>query len=314
MRYAFSLLKLFITASIIFFLAQRIHLAEIYRLGRSGNFSFFAAAMLLFFVQSCVSMLRWHVILRRLGAQQSLGQTTRIFWTSLLFSTFLPAGLVSDTVRIWIMRQAGADLPHSIDSVLLDRMVGLIGMIAVAAAALPFARAIIPLHLALYSVPLLVAATVAGVIGGSLLDRLPARWPLSRPLGRFAHDLRMFLLSPEVVGLAGAATLFCAASQPVIVYLIGRGLGIELSILDCLVLVPLIVLFLTLPISIAGWGVREGAMVALFGAVGVPATAALALSILYGVAGIIVTLPGLIFLIAWRGTPAPMLEPLGELE
>jgi hypothetical protein len=312
MRYAFSLLKLAITASIIFFLARRVDLGEIYRLGRGGDFAFFAAALLLFLVQSCVSMMRWHVILRRLGTPQSLGRTTRIFWTSMLFGTFLPAGLANDGVRMWIMRQGGAGLAHSVDSVLLDRAFGLAGMIAVAALSLPFASALVPVGFVAYGLPLLVAATIGGTIGLCFLDRLPERWAISRPLGRLARDVLAILRSPSTIGLAGAATLFCAASQSVVVYLIGRGLGIPFTLVDCLVLVPLVVLFLTLPISIAGWGVREGAMVALFGAVGVSTAAALALSILYGVAGIVVTLPGLIFLIAWRATPAPSLAPLGD--
>ena len=39
-----------------------------------------------------------------------------------------------------------------------------------------------------------------------------------------------------------------------------------------------------LPISIAGWGVREGLSVSLFGAFGVTAETAIATSVLYGLA------------------------------
>jgi len=64
------------------------------------------------------------------------------------------------------------------------------------------------------------------------------------------------------------------------------------SILDCMVLMPPVMLVTTLPISIAGWGVREGAMVAAFAMVGVQADDALALSFLFGVTSIIFALPG----------------------
>ncbi len=48
----------------------------------------------------------------------------------------------------------------------------------------------------------------------------------------------------------------------------------------------------TLPISIAGWGVREGAMVAAFSLVGVPVEGALVLSILFGLLILLISLPG----------------------
>ena len=64
-------------------------------------------------------------------------------------------------------------------------------------------------------------------------------------------------------------------------YLIAQSLSIEVSVLDCLVLIPPVILITTLPISIAGWGVREGAMVAAFAFVGVAEGDAFVMSILF---------------------------------
>ncbi len=49
-----------------------------------------------------------------------------------------------------------------------------------------------------------------------------------------------------------------------------------------------------IPISIAGWGIREGVMVSAFGFFGVLPEQALALSILYGLLLLGVSLPGVI--------------------
>jgi hypothetical protein len=48
----------------------------------------------------------------------------------------------------------------------------------------------------------------------------------------------------------------------------------------------------TLPISIAGWGVREGAMVAAFGLIGVSQEGAVVLSLLAGILAVVACLPG----------------------
>ena len=49
------------------------------------------------------------------------------------------------------------------------------------------------------------------------------------------------------------------------------------------------------PVSIAGWGVREGAMVVAFGFINVPAGAAFAVSVLFGLTLAAASLPGSLF-------------------
>jgi uncharacterized membrane protein YbhN (UPF0104 family) len=56
-----------------------------------------------------------------------------------------------------------------------------------------------------------------------------------------------------------------------------------------------VALLTSLPISIGGWGVRETAMIGLLGLVGVPASAALVLSVELGLITMAASLPGLVF-------------------
>jgi hypothetical protein len=53
-----------------------------------------------------------------------------------------------------------------------------------------------------------------------------------------------------------------------------------------------VILVTVVPISIAGWGVREGAMVVAFGFINVPASAAFAVSVLFGLTLAAASLPG----------------------
>lgn len=79
----------------------------------------------------------------------------------------------------------------------------------------------------------------------------------------------------------GLATFSMAAS-----------LGIKVSMLDCIVLMQPVALLANLPISVGGWGVRETAVVLLFGLIGVPSSAALVLSLQLGLLALLVVLPG----------------------
>ena len=66
-------------------------------------------------------------------------------------------------------------------------------------------------------------------------------------------------------------------------FFIGRDIGLAVTIWDMLVLFPPVLLLSMVPFSVAGWGVREGAMVTGMGLIGVSPAAAFTVSVLYGI-------------------------------
>ncbi len=93
-----------------------------------------------------------------------------------------------------------------------------------------------------------------------------------------------------------------------VVQLVARAIGLDVGLLECLALVPLALLVAMLLVSIGGWGVREGAFVAAFGLVGVPACDAFGLSVIFGLAVIVAELPGgLVWLLMGASAPSQRL-------
>ncbi|HEY0635174.1 MAG TPA: lysylphosphatidylglycerol synthase domain-containing protein, partial [Gammaproteobacteria bacterium] len=76
------------------------------------------------------------------------------------------------------------------------------------------------------------------------------------------------------------------------IFLIGRSVELNYDLLTVLVVAPPAILLTWIPISLAGWGVREGAMIGLFTLVGADKTLVLSMSILYGIVLIISSQPG----------------------
>ena len=76
-------------------------------------------------------------------------------------------------------------------------------------------------------------------------------------------------------------------------YILALGLGLSYPFSVYLILVPPAILLTVLPISLAGWGVREGALVGLFVLIGAPRATVLTCSMLYGLSNVVVALPGL---------------------
>ena len=90
-----------------------------------------------------------------------------------------------------------------------------------------------------------------------------------------------------------------------ILYELSDGLGIGLGLIDGVLLFPTVLFLSMLPISVAGWGVREGAMIAALALVGITPSASLALSICFGLCLIAVSLPGGILWFMHRVSPVP---------
>jgi hypothetical protein len=87
--------------------------------------------------------------------------------------------------------------------------------------------------------------------------------------------------------------------------MMARGLRIEIGLWNCFVLLPTVLFLSMLPISVAGWGVREGAMVAALSLVGVPGHQSLALSICFGLCIVAISLSGGAVWFASRSRPIP---------
>ncbi|HWP84788.1 MAG TPA: flippase-like domain-containing protein [Terriglobia bacterium] len=87
-------------------------------------------------------------------------------------------------------------------------------------------------------------------------------------------------------------------------YVIFLSIGVRVSFWDCLLFVPIISAVQMLPVSISGFGVREGASVYLFGSAGVSTSAAVASSLLFWSIVALVSLPGGIVFALRKGDKA----------
>ena len=141
----------------------------------------------------------------------------------------------------------------------------------------------------------LLGVGLAGTGFLMLLDRIPARFthlPGVHGMAGFAADIRRVLLAPRRAAVILLWSLAGHVNLTAIMWVLALGVAANLNFADALMLFPLVVLLQTLPISIAGWGVREGAMVEIFALVALPADAALAISLLFGIALALSSLPG----------------------
>ncbi|MBT7485323.1 MAG: flippase-like domain-containing protein [Rhodospirillales bacterium] len=291
-------LKVSVSGALIWFVLSKIDLSSAKDRALDVAPEMLLFATMLFLVQAVIAGARWKVVLSAIGAPLPFIDSFKIYYIGLFFNQTLPSSVGGDAVRMYIAKRAGVPLGASINSVLLERGALVIALVLIVTAMQPYFMTRVPDDqegLILTSVAVLFVLMVVGLIVLMNLDRLPSRyshWRVVRGLAMLASDSRLVFLSPQWASKILAWSLVGHVNVTLSIYILALGLKLDVSMLDCLALFPPVMLATTLPISIAGWGVREGAMVAAFGLIGVSQEGAVVLSLLAGMLAIVASLPG----------------------
>jgi len=256
-------------------------------------------------IQVGIGALRWRAVMIAIDESVSAAVAFRFAYIGGFFNQTLPSAVGGDAVRGYLAYKSGIKLGAAVNGVLLDRIATVLALVMLVAVMTPLAAS--GLEGAAWfarGVVVVLVLAVGGTIAIMLLDRLPerlSRFRLIAALSVLAVDARRVLLHPLHGALVLAFALLGHVNLSMLVYALARGLDVDLSPADCLLLFPPVLLVQTLPISLAGWGVREGAVVALFALAGVSGESALAISILYGIVLALTSLPGAVLWLSAGG-------------
>ena len=292
------ILKVIVSGGLIWFLLSSIDIgAAKDRILGADNVMILCAGFVLL-LQMGVGGARWWAVMRAIETPLPWFELTKLFWIGGFFSQALPSSVGGDPIRIYMAYKDGLPLSKAINGVMLERVVTIIGLTILVIAVQPWFVPKLNAEtqmLTLTVLALLGAGTIFGVIVLLYLDRLPealSKFRIVRGMNALAADSRLLFLRLKGAVLASIFGILTHVNISLCVFFLAMSIGVDVTWLDCMVLMPLVILVTTLPISIAGWGVREGAMVTAFALVGVPGEGALVLSLMLGILGIVMMIPG----------------------
>ncbi len=291
-----TLAKVLLSATLLAWVLGRVDLDSALERLTHPHFGPLAVALTLTFLQWPVTGARWHLLLRSLEAPLSLRQSLSAQLAALLMSQALPT-VGGDAWRVVAVRRFGGSWRAGLASVLLDRLFALLALVLLVAGTHPWAHVPPGPTRTLTNVGLV--ATAAAILVAFFAD-----WLLS-PLRRFrivdlvastSGSARAVFASGRAAGVL-ALSVIAHVLTGAAVYCLALAFDVHVSLVQAVALMPPVVLLAALPISLAGWGVREGSMVAFFAPIGVPSESALTLSLALGLALLVSALPGAIVLV-----------------
>lgn len=264
-------------------------------------------------IQVLVSAWRWRFTARSLDVPLPLSQAVTEYYLATFINQVLPGGVLGDVSRAWRHARSSDVHPEqaatgarlrSVHAVVLERLSGqmvMTGVAAVSAVALLGATAVVAL------LGVLVAAAVV-LRGAQRFTRLPGSRSLTANAGRA-------LLAPAVLPVQLASSLVVVFSYLAVFLMAARAVGIDTPTPVLLPLLAPVLVTMLLPVTIAGWGLREGAAAALWSAVGLAASDGVAMSMAYGLLVLVSSLPGaaIVLLTLWRDrSPGRTGHPIRE--
>ncbi|GAA2741481.1 lysylphosphatidylglycerol synthase transmembrane domain-containing protein [Terrabacter aerolatus] len=259
---------------------------------------------------------RWVLVARGLGAELSLRSAVAESYRSQFLNVTLPGGVLGDLHRGVRHGRSGGDLGRGLRSVVWERAAGQAVLAVITAAVLLDSSGMQglvapgPAVLAVALGVVVVAAVLAAGLAGALVavvgrerrravaDRVVcvarAAWADVRAglLGR--HTWPGVVGSSTVVVLGHAATFVVAA----------RAAGVTAPASRLVPLALVVLVAMSVPLNVAGWGPREGAAAWAFAAVGLGAAGGVATAVVYGVMALVSSLPGAVVVALSRRLPA----------
>ncbi|MGC8781004.1 MAG: lysylphosphatidylglycerol synthase transmembrane domain-containing protein [Anaerolineae bacterium] len=297
-----GLLQVAISAALLGLVLRQVHWSEVWAAFRQMDGRWLLVAWLLFLAGVVVRARRWQVLLDALAVQRPLRELVIWYLAAGFFNIILPTGFGGDVVRAAELAQDTGRPARVVNSVIVDRYLGIMVLLAMGLGAAPFRPGV--------ASPATLALIAALFIGG-----LIAGWALRRPwgdvwrnqpgrVGAIASRLRVASLADAFAAYdrrALARGLLASLAFNLLQIgwnvAIGWGLGLGLPLVAYLVFVPLTAVALLLP-AFGGLGVRELTYVGLFAQIGVPAAAALALSLgVYAITVATGLVGGLVYLV-----------------
>jgi len=291
-----NILKLVITIGIFVFLFRYVDVQQLLAILAKSHGGYLLIACLFQLSSTSLAAYRWQLIMCRLVFDEPLSFYVKSYFKGTFFNQVLPGSIGGDAVRIIELSRMGYNKKDAFYGIFVDRVIGVLGLLVLNGIAnLAFPDIFPPWLFKLINI-----LTLCGFCGFILLMNLNRIELLSRYkfidlFYRLANRLNRLYDTKTLLAKHVAISVIVHLFSVLAIFSIALSVNVHVNLQTFLIAIPPIFLLMIVPISLAGWGVRDGAMVGILMLVGADRTGVLAVSILYGILLIISSLPGAYF-------------------
>ncbi|WP_345991454.1 lysylphosphatidylglycerol synthase transmembrane domain-containing protein [Sulfurimonas sp. HSL-1716] len=291
-----NVLKLLITIAIFYYLFQYIDFYALITVLSKSHGGDILIALVFQMGSTYLAAYRWRAISKLLVFDEPLSFYVNSYFKGSFFNQVLPSSIGGDAVRVLDLTSHGYDKKEAFYGVFVDRVVGLVGLLVLNLFSTIFFFGTFKDSFSY----LIILISLAGISGFTLLFFLNKihflqHYKFLNLFYRLANRLNSLYKNKTIllkhIGISVGVHLLTLMA----IFAIALSIDVKLDFQIFLIAIPPVFLLMIVPLSLAGWGIREGAMVGILMLVYEDKTKILAISILYGLLLIISALPGSYF-------------------
>ncbi|RZI46909.1 lysylphosphatidylglycerol synthase transmembrane domain-containing protein [Candidatus Finniella inopinata] len=297
--------KVFFTGLIVYFLGKKLDFQLVKQTLKQLSYPTVLAGIGCLWVGISAGAKRWQEII----SCQTKTLPLLDLWRQTVIGAFLnqclPSSVGGDVYRGFMAKQYGLTTEWAINSTLIDRLYGLMGFVLLGILALP--GQFDTLNQTSLGQTMIVCLLLAGAGFTTLafFHRLPLpKVSVLTFLETFSKQFYLTLKNRDHTGKILACSWITTLGCTFPLYLISLDMNLSLTFGQIVIALPFIFLIAVVPISFAGWGLREGTMVVALGLFGIGKEQAFSLSVVYGLIQLLAALPGLIVWLAFPHSPS----------
>jgi uncharacterized protein (TIRG00374 family) len=303
--------KLLVSGGLIAILLSRIDAGSLWQTARAAAPAWLAAAVAIYLVMILASAWRWGVLLRAQHVELPFRALTSSFLVATFFNNFLPSNIGGDVIRVTDTARAAGSKTLATTVVLMDRGLGLLGLVLVAAVGGTLAARLGS------SGPVQPLMLWAGLMAGALvaapalisprrfvqllhpLKKLHAEWVEER-LERLVGALSKFREAPGALAACFAGALAVQTVLVAFYFAIAYSMRVPIGFSELAFIVPITFIVQMVPMSLNGFGVREATFGFYFARLGLPLESALLVSFMGAALIMLFSLTGAVVYLARR--------------
>lgn len=307
LRVAFSL-------ALITWILCKVDRRQLYETIRSIDPWLALLAVLAYFIVNVLCAWRWQILLSARNVKAGFGRLFRYYLNGLFFSNFLPTTIGGDLARAYLVADDCNKRSEALASVLVDRVIGLFGVILTGLIGLILVARTGQEIVLLKAMAVVIASTLLLVtlfLNKRLVRKF--RWVLRIPLMErieqhlidFYHSIYAYRTHPMTVVWAFLISLLIQVMVVTTAYLVALSMHLVIPIRPFFLYMPVIGAVSMVPVSINGWGLQEGAFIVFFGRAGLVRAEALSLGFLFHLVAVLVSLAGGVLWLVYGGKKKP---------
>jgi len=296
-KIAILIAKLSVSTLLFYFLLSKVGIQTIINNIRMLSPATFVLAVVMYIAATYLSSMRWNLLIPH---DMKIRRLFSLYMIGSFFNTYMPGIIGGDAVKAYYLDKVlkednlasytpQSSLSIAIASVFMDRYIGFSALLSISIIAFPFGFKYLEGTHVKWLMPMVLVAFISGsiiVFKFRLGERI-------KFLFKIYEYFQIYSRKRYILFKAFLYSLVIQISGIVAIYILSKGISLNISFLSLLIFVPIIIFISFIPVSISGIGLREGAFVIFLGTIGVPSDLAITLSILWFLSVVAASLWGL---------------------